>query len=114
MSKKTLEIKRAESKSLFALDFQNRMCQLRERAKTEGFQWIEDSKNKKSIISIKEKILFKEFSIQADLSARVYLLKEYSKKNGEGKLYRFKIEANYQMKSTKEKVPFYYYITLSE
>lgn len=114
MSKKTLEMKKAQSKSLFALDFQNRMCQLREMAKNEGLSWIEDSKNKKSIISFREKIFFKEFSIQADLKGRVYLLKVYNKKNGDGKLYRYKIEASYQMKSTKEKVPFYYYITLSE
>jgi hypothetical protein len=114
MSKKNLGMKKVQSMSLFALDFQNRMCELREKAKYEGALWIEESKNKKNILTFKEKIFFKEFSIQADLKGRMYLLKKYASKNNKNELYRFKIEFSYQLSRSQEKVPFYYYITLEK
>lgn len=111
-SKNILNTRKALSMSLFSLDFQNRMCHLRERAKQEGLNWIKEPQINKSVLTIKEQIHFKEFLTQADVKGRVYLLKIYQKKTGEGKLYKFKVEMNYQLKNCKEKVPFYYYFTL--
>lgn len=111
-SKKNLELKKGQGQSLFALDFQNRMCELREKAKSEGVNWIEVGKNNQNVFLIKERVCFKEFAISADFQARMYLLKIYKKKHDKKNFYRFKIEGIYRMKKTKHNIPFYYYITL--
>lgn len=112
MSKKNLAIKKAQAKSLFAQDFQHRMCELKEKAIQEGLEWIETAKKKKTVLTVKEKIFFKDFLIKANVQGRMYLLKTYDTKNNKNKLYRFKIELNYRVENTQKKEPFYFYITL--
>ena len=111
-SKRLIALKKTQALSLYALDFQNRMCALKEKAKEEGNAWIANTEVGKTVFPIKEKLFFKEVLIDAEVSGRLLLQNKFNKKKGVGELYKFKVELNYRMKNTKEKIPFYFYFTL--
>jgi hypothetical protein len=112
-SEKFLKAKLKASYSLYAEDFESKVCQMRQRAFLEGSLWIKQEVNE---IIFKEagSIFFEDLSLASNFKSKLIFLKIYEQKEGLKKLYRFKFEATYQNKDLKSKQSFTNYITLED
>lgn len=111
-SKRLERIKLKAASSLFAEDFEHKVCNLREIALEDMDEWIEKSLKERTILAWKEPIFFPELKLNATFKAKLVLQSIYDSKEAQKKIYRFRFEGCYQARGSSKKHAYVFYITL--
>lgn len=111
-SKRLERIKLKAASSLFAEDFEHRVCSLREEASENTHLWIEKSLKNPVILAWKEPLFFDELKLNAVFKCKVVLTKIYDSKEPHKKIYRYRIEGSYIPRGSSKKHSHVFYLTL--
>ena len=107
-----LNFKKNAALTCVGAHFEEKICQMRERAYQEGFSWVKETKPKQTVFSQKEKVCFDELKLCGEVVFALTLDKVMESKNSGKNLYRFKLNAKYLFKELKKKEVLYAYLTL--
>jgi hypothetical protein len=113
-SVKLQNYKISASYSVFAQHFEEKLCEIREKALDARLEWIEACEKQPVIMTWSETIFFKSIHLKGLCKGKIKLKNIYNSKASGKKIYRFSIESTYSCKKGSKPANFIHYLTLED
>ena len=91
--------------------FEEKVCQIRQRAYVEGLNWIKNQKMGK-VLSFSEPFWIEDLSLKGNVTCILFLERIVESKNPGKNIYRLKFTADYAIAQIKKHEKFWFYLTL--